>query len=221
LIERIVKVVDPAFGSPFTEFDCLRTLDHPGIIKVHKRGWTRDRHFFFEMDRVVGLPLHEWIILNCGIGAATEERIRWRCFLEIVQTVSYLHWSGWLHGDLRPENILVDERSLRCTLIDFEFARRSGDSGRHGKRQHSLDYASPEEQYGHEAFSHSEQYSLAMIGKLFLEPTSESRALDVATNQAWHSLLERALSKNPSHRFDDVCHFSRELRREYEKTFDC
>jgi serine/threonine protein kinase len=42
-----------------------------------------------------------------------------------LETLANIHAAGFLHGDIRPENILVGEQGL--TLIDFAYATRTND----------------------------------------------------------------------------------------------
>jgi serine/threonine-protein kinase len=42
---------------------------------------------------------------------------------QLTQALAALHAAGWLHGDVAPENLVVDTQ-LHATLIDFGFARK-------------------------------------------------------------------------------------------------
>ncbi len=45
---------------------------------------------------------------------------------QLVEALRALHSAGWLHGDVKPDNVLVSPRG-HVTLIDLGFARRIGE----------------------------------------------------------------------------------------------
>jgi serine/threonine protein kinase len=47
---------------------------------------------------------------------------------DIVSAVLHVHACGYVHGDLKPDNFVVDEATGRVCLIDFGCARRIGDT---------------------------------------------------------------------------------------------
>jgi len=53
-----------------------------------------------------------------------------------------LHQAGFVHGDIKPENVLISPRG-HATLIDLGFARRIGDQG-DGVFRGSVGFAAPE-----------------------------------------------------------------------------
>ncbi|KAI8811948.1 kinase-like domain-containing protein [Cladochytrium replicatum] len=59
------------------------------------------------------------------VGYLPESRILF-IFKQIVQAVAYLHSQGWVHGDLKDENIVVDEE-YNVKLIDFGSCERIPD----------------------------------------------------------------------------------------------
>jgi len=61
---------------------------------------------------------------------------------QTAEASSALHHSGFVHGDIKPENILLSPRG-HATLIDLGFARRSGELP-DGVFRGSPDFAAPE-----------------------------------------------------------------------------
>ncbi|KAF8551636.1 hypothetical protein OG21DRAFT_1524301 [Imleria badia] len=55
-----------------------------------------------------------------------ERRDRWINHLEVV--VEKLHKNGFVHGDLRPPNILCNPDSDMVSLLDFDWGGKSGDA---------------------------------------------------------------------------------------------
>lgn len=41
---------------------------------------------------------------------------------QCAQAVAALHAAGWLHSDLKPQNLMVEQRTGALRLLDFGFA---------------------------------------------------------------------------------------------------
>ena len=123
--EVVVKVIRPdAATSPEEaetllrcEAEILGKLRHPGIVHAVRRGGTGDQSYL-ALDFVDGDPLFEHCD-QCHLDAG--ERLR--LFARWVEAVAYLHEKGVVHGDLKPEHILVCEGG-HPVLIDFGLAAR-------------------------------------------------------------------------------------------------
>lgn len=124
------------------EVKVLQMLDHPHIIKIED---------FFEYTNENGEEYYVMILEYCsngdllsyatgqGFKSETEKKKIIQGFLEAVE---YLHSNGISHGDIKSENILLDEHSSP-KLCDFGFCRTSliaGDDCKNG----TLYYAAPE-----------------------------------------------------------------------------
>ncbi|MFN0019151.1 MAG: serine/threonine-protein kinase [Pirellulaceae bacterium] len=64
---------------------------------------------------------------------------------QVASALSALHWAGWLHGDVKPENVLVSPNG-HGTLIDLGLARKLGSRECQGGEvlAGTLAYVSPE-----------------------------------------------------------------------------
>lgn len=58
---------------------------------------------------------------------------------QVLEGVQRMHTLGLVHGDVKPENVMVE--GLRAFLIDFEFVRRVGDKS--GSHVGTMDFMSP------------------------------------------------------------------------------
>ncbi|MDO7908587.1 serine/threonine protein kinase [Paenibacillus sp. JX-17] len=75
---------------------------------------------FYVMRYVRGEPLHRYVARHGSAGYAAAG-------LQILERLSELHQSGWIFGDLKPQNVLVSVRGT-AELIDYGGVSRMGRS---------------------------------------------------------------------------------------------
>ena len=101
-----------------TEYNALPHLAHPGIVKpVH----ANRKHLY--MEYVEGSKLQNTPL-------TIEESIF--IFIQTTEALSYVHNSGYSHGDIHDGNILVSPNKSTAKLIDF------GQGFRVGQDEHYL-----------------------------------------------------------------------------------
>jgi serine/threonine protein kinase/Tfp pilus assembly protein PilF len=98
------------------EAEAAARLQHPGIIPIHEVG-ERDTQCYFSMDFIEGGQLDEVV-------KHTPMPIRQAAELvaKVARTVHYAHEHGILHRDIKPGNILLDQKG-EPHLADFGLAR--------------------------------------------------------------------------------------------------
>lgn len=144
------------------EYRCLSGLDHPHVVGAHcfdrdrdLRGEAEGRGLpFFTLDAVAGETLVAHV-QRVGIEVAP------RLLAEALRALAYLHQRGWLHLDLKPQNVLVDSAgSVR--LIDLHLARRRGQPGL-GAMRGTIAYMPPEVIRGREVDPRADLYGLGAV----------------------------------------------------------
>lgn len=124
------------------EIAILREIDHPHIVKIEDT---------FEMTNNCNQEFIVIIMEYCANGDlltyATEhgfknDKQRKKIIYGFLEAVEYLHSRGISHGDIKADNILLDE-NCSAKLCDFGYARTTfiaGDEAKNG----TLYYAAPE-----------------------------------------------------------------------------
>ena len=130
------------------ESQALGRLHHPGIAQIYEAG-SAEAGFgiqpFFAMELIDGQPL-----VDFANGHRLGLRQRLQLMIQVCDAVQHAHQRGFIHRDLKPGNILVEE-SGQPKILDFGLARAT-DSDAAATRQTdmgqllgTLAYMSPEQ----------------------------------------------------------------------------
>lgn len=96
-----------------------KSFDHPNLIKIHDVRISKQQAYFtMELFRGVNLK-------NMLRADLTSVQIRAKKIMECVaQALAHMHEKGWVHKDVKPDNILCT-RGSEVRLIDFSLAAKS------------------------------------------------------------------------------------------------
>ena len=116
-LKRIVKGrLTSANHRQVEEESCiLHRIDHPFLVSLHY-SFQSPRCFYFCMTYAPGGDLVRWMEMISADGARTVTA-------EVLLAVEYLHGTGILYRDVKPENTLVGEDG-HVMLADFGVAKR-------------------------------------------------------------------------------------------------
>lgn len=142
-----------------------KKLDHANLIKVYKVV-KNPKNAYFLMEVFPAISLKQRITRR--LDEPQEEEFLRQHALSILKQIAtglaYMNSSGWIHRDVKPDNILIsDEGNVK--LIDFAIAYQPPKGffaklfHKKGKRQGTLSYMSPEQIRGEILDSRSDIYS--------------------------------------------------------------
>ncbi|MCC7430259.1 sigma 54-interacting transcriptional regulator [bacterium] len=130
-------LVNPDYSQDFKiEFQRLKTLNSPNLVKVYDFAFTNEKQLYFTMDFIDGVHFNDFF-------SKAKKESQNLVLKQITSVLQYLHSQNFIHGDLKTENILVNKSSgfYSVKLIDFglsNFKFKVRISG-------TLDYLLPEE----------------------------------------------------------------------------
>ncbi|MDT7858403.1 serine/threonine-protein kinase [Rubrivirga sp. S365] len=203
-------VVDGEAGDPdaerfLDERRHLAALTHPNVARLYDAGYTADGRPYFAMEHVDGEPVTAYADRR-GLGL----RDRVALFEQVCAAVRHVHGRGLVHGDVKPENVLVaddDEGRPVAKLLDFGVAARwrgaAGGDGASGDppaswQPFTYGFAAPEIVAGGEPTPASDVYALGVVLRELAAPSATRREPVVAG--AVRSLVARSTSDVVGHR---------------------
>lgn len=143
------------------EAKALSALDHPGILPIYEVG-EENGEPWFAMKLAESGTLAD--LMASGKGRL-DQREAASMLADIANAVQYAHDRGVLHRDLKPHNILLDERG-QAMVGDFGLARWEGQESTLSVTLLALgtpEYAAPELAQGRAPSAAADIYSLGAV----------------------------------------------------------
>ena len=220
--EVALKAVPPEFARDpdrverfEREVRAAAKLTHPNIVTVYEFGQGAGQHFY-TMALMPGGDLKARIRAHPGGMPPAEARA---VAAAMARALDYAHRQGFVHRDVKPENILFGEDGAP-QLTDFGIARAMSSGTRMtatGMSIGSPHYMSPEQARGQAVDGRSDLYSLGVVLYEMLTGRVPFDAADTFAvglshindpvpelsreRAAWQPVVDRLLAKSPDDRF--------------------
>jgi len=149
---------DAAFERFMQEFELIRKINHPNIVKIFDLG-VADHHAYIAMEFCDRGSLKRRITK----GISTQLAVTY--LREIAGALAAIHRIGILHRDLKPTNVLF-RRDGSLAVIDFGLAKQAhlnAEITGTGEIFGTPYYMSPEQGKGEVVDERSDIYSLGII----------------------------------------------------------
>ena len=201
---------DVSFRERFlTESRVAASLEHPNVVPIHDAGEI-DGQLYIAMRLVEGSDLKA--VLRDG---PLEPARAVRVLEQIAGALDAAHARGLVHRDVKPSNVLLDERE-HVYLADFGLSRYLGDAALPlgpAKSLGTADYVAPEQIRGEEVDGRADVYALGcMLYECLAGAPPFRRDSDAATLYAQleeeppvlpglEEVLPKALAKEPADRY--------------------
>lgn len=200
------------------------TLSHPNVVTVHDIGQEGDVDYIV-MEFVQGRTLD-------GVLADPDAPHTQEFFLEVLEgaarALDYAHAHGIVHRDVKPSNILIQDRG-GVKISDFGIAKLTSSTTmtETGKLLGSPHYMAPEQLKGERVTGSSDQFALAAIAytlltgrkpfdgdtfaalaaKVLFEDPPSPLLFNTRLSPEVEQVLSKAMSKDPAGRFESCAQF--------------
>lgn len=197
----------------------VRKLSHQNIVRIYDEAADGDLRFF-TMQLLEGLTLKKVMSLRHDKGERFTPREAEPILSHIALALGHAHRHA-VHGDLKPENVLLLPDVLKLTDFSAHEAIPSGSFARAQKTAERDRYLAPEVLDGGAVDPRADIYSLGVLlyelvcGQPFAPdapPVSEvTDQPDEAVPSGLDSVVARATDSDPAKRFDTAEAFSEAL----------
>ncbi|CAH2049873.1 unnamed protein product, partial [Iphiclides podalirius] len=158
------------------EFECLRRLRHERIsnlLGAHQTPGSPVAALILE--KLQGADILTYLSSRHNY---TEQMVA-TVVTQILDALQYLHWRGYCHLDLQPDNVVMASvRAIQVKLIDFGSAHRVTKLGTSVPQVGELEYKAPEVINDEPAFPQSDIWSLGVLTYIMLSGVSPFRGSD-------------------------------------------
>jgi eukaryotic-like serine/threonine-protein kinase len=221
---------DPEYLERFRrEARAVARLSHPNIVTVIDRGDDGSRQFIV-FEHVEGENLKELVVRSGRLPVRPALELA----LAVADGLAFAHDHGLVHRDVKPQNVLLSNEG-EVKVTDFGIARSL--HVEHGVTQTGTvlgtgEYLAPEQASGQPVSPATDVYSLGVVlwellagevpfqGENFVavalrhvnEPPPHLRERRPDVSPRLDAAVDRALAKDPAHRFPSMKAFAQELR---------
>ena len=224
LAPRLLR--DPNFLARFREeVELLASIDVPHVVRLYDYVEEPGAGAALVMELVEGVSLHEMITRQ----GATSPESALVVLKGSLLGLAAAHQLGIVHGDYKPENVLVDATG-NSKLTDFGVAVKAGERAPVGGTPL---YMAPEQWNGEPATPASDIYAATAVffecltgqtpfsGRLEqLAMQHQTGAIPVAlVDQPLQALIERGLAKDPRDRPAHAVEFVAELNQVADRAY--
>ncbi|KAH9307810.1 hypothetical protein KI387_035721, partial [Taxus chinensis] len=114
-----VAPTETALTDVLREVEIMKKVEHPNIVNLIE---VIDDPNTDQLCMVLEYVEGRWIFQGSGPAGGIGEDIARRYFRDILQGLIYLHSCNIVHGDIKPENLLVTSDG-RVKICDFSVSR--------------------------------------------------------------------------------------------------
>ncbi len=234
-LDRIValKFLPPRFAASeadkarfIQEAKAASSINHPNVCTIHDIR-QQGKEMFIVMEYVDGKTLSDLALDSLDSETVISYAI------QIGEALQEAHSKGIVHRDIKPDNIMVNSKN-QIKVMDFGLAKLKGSLKltKTTTTVGTLAYMSPEQMEGRDIDSRADIFSLgvvlfemltgslpfrgdheaAMMYSILNETPQRLKTFRPEANDAFQYIIDRALQKNPSDRYQTAAEFVKDIK---------
>ena len=208
--------MDESFTMRFViEAKATAALNHPNIITIFDAG-VHEKSSYMAMEYIASGTLKD-----IKKDELTHEQIA-QLFIGIARGLSSAHTSGFVHRDIKPDNILIDDKG-QPVLTDFGIVKTLNQNTALtvlGSTVGTPQYMSPEQIRAKELDGRSDLYSLGIMlfnilegdvpfdddtpSAIYIKHVTTSPPSLTHVNKVFQPIITKLLEKRPEDRYEDA-----------------
>ena len=212
------------------EANSVANLRHDNIVSIFDYG-EHEGIPYLVMDYIEGRTLYQVIQTSEPLARSKQLRL----MEDLCAGLGYAHKRNLVHRDIKPANLIIDSSTDSLKILDFGVVRRLGSKGTVGVPVGTFCYMSPEQTRGAATLDH--RSDIFSVGLVFYELVSGKKAFPPARSlgdlveriqrdpppplgelapdleRGVEDIVNRALQKQPEHRYQDLSGMARDIAR--------
>lgn len=183
-----------------TEYNVLSTLRHQSLPYVEQKIMVNDTNAIL-MREVKGVTMPE--LMGQYARGIPAEHVMW--MLErLLSVVGYLHSNRVVHGNIKPENIIINKDNHNVSLLGFSFCIPNANTSEAQYKIINDFYTAPEVKKTARVLPSSDVYSIGKIAIKLLGGDVVSNGMPISVDARVRAFIRKMVSSTPSDRPDDA-----------------
>ena len=193
--------IDPADNDLIsTEYEVLSKLRHQSLPYVEQKIMVNDANAIL-MREIKGVTMPE--LREQYKRGVPAEHVMW--MLErLLSIVGYLHSNCVVHGNIKPENIIINKENHNVTLLGFSFCIPEANTSQAQYKIVNDDYTAPEVNKTARVLPSSDVYSIGKIAIELLGGDVSSNGMPISVDARVRAFIRKMVEKNPAERPKDA-----------------
>ena len=191
------------------EYDVLSTLRHQSLPYVEKEITINSSNTIL-MREVKGISMPD--LMKEYQGGVPAEHVMW--MLErMLSVVGYLHSNFVVHGNIKPENIIINKNNHNVSLLGLSFCIKCANMPDTHYKIVNAFYTAPEVNKTAKVLPSSDIYSIGKVAIELLGGNIETNEIPSFVDSRVREFIKKMVSLDPEDRPNDAWELWTELRK--------
>ena len=183
-----------------TEFEILSTLRHQSFPYVEREILVNDSKAILTRE-IKGITMPE--LMEQYKNGVPAEHVMW--MLErLLSAVGYLHSNFVVHGNIKPENIVINKENHNVSLLGFSFAIPNAKSSNARYRILNEYYSAPEVSKDSIVMPSSDIYSIGKVAIELLGGSVKTGGMPIAVDSRVREFIRSMVCQHSYDRSNDA-----------------